>query len=753
MKRTLTLIIAILALMGCAKAQTAGENTDVTHYEIHLNSINFTEHTLQCETYVTLNATANTSTIVLELKSLTVSAVLCETAGYGINGFSQNGDFLTIELSEALTEGQEIILDILYGGNTFNESWGGIMWTSGYVCNMGVGFESQPHNLGKCWFPCVDNFTDKATYDVYVTVDSDLSAVCGGNLESTVDNGNGTKTVHYIVPQEIATYHISFVAGNYVEWTDTYHGIERDIPVTVYVKPAQINNVPGTFVHVKDIAAFYEENFGPYPFNRIGYAVTSVGCMEHVDNIGITSGIVTGNTTQEEYVAHELSHMYFGNKVTCSTAEDMWLNEGFAQFCGLFYRAGVYGEDDFQDGMSTLINRITGWCKSESNWIPLNNMPLNMTYDSDAIYDRGAVIVNTMMNYMGRENFLTGIRHHLETYAFGSASSEQLRDALTEATGIDMNGFFDNYVFIGGMPHYTVDLAEVTPNGNQYDAHVKLGYWHVGPSHVGMNNRVEVTFIGTDGQLQTEMAVWDGLEGEQTFALDFEPIAVFADYYNHFLDAKQDKNSTLTATGSSTQGKFKANVNSVTDSVMLRIEDHYVGPDNDPGIPYLTLSTSHYWNFFRKDFGEASVGAQISYSNSAGVDGDIIHTENDSVVLLYRANSHDAWHILSCPIEGNWKVGRFNLSEAPSGYYTIGVVDKTMWSVNQTSTQLLNIYPIPTDGFITVETEPADYRITNLTGQTLMTGRVETQRIDVSKLPAGTYFIIINGIAKKIIVL
>ena len=157
--------------------------------------------------------------------------------------------------------------------------------------------------------------------------------------------------------------------------------------------------------------------------------------------------------------------------------------------------------------------------------------------------------------------------------------------------------------------------------------------------------------------------------------------------------------------------------------------------------------------FFRKDFGEASVGAQISYSNSAGVDGDIIHTENDSVVLLYRANSHDAWHILSCPIEGNWKVGRFNLSEAPSGYYTIGVVDKTMWSVNQTSTQLLNIYPIPTDGFITVETEPADYRITNLTGQTLMTGRVETQRIDVSKLPAGTYFIIINGIAKKIIVL
>ena len=238
MKKITCLLIGILAFLGCVNAQTAGENIDVTHYEIHLNSINFTGHTLQCETYVTLNATANTSTIVLELKSLTVGAVLCETTGFGINGFSQSGDLLTIELSETLTEGQEIILDILYGGNTFNEQWGGIMWTPGYVCNMGVGFESIPHNLGKCWFPCVDNFTDKATYDVYVTVDSNLSAVCGGNLESTVDNGNGTKTVHYNMPQEIATYHISFVAGDYVEWTDTYNGIERDIPITVYVKPA-----------------------------------------------------------------------------------------------------------------------------------------------------------------------------------------------------------------------------------------------------------------------------------------------------------------------------------------------------------------------------------------------------------------------------------------------------------------------------------------------------------------------------------
>ena len=744
------MIMGVFSFMALANAQIPGENFDVTHYEINLWDFNFTSHTLQGEAFVDITVTEPTNTFVLELKSLTVTDAA--TDSYGVTSFSQEGDLLTIVIDEDANAGETLTLDIRYGGNTFSETWGGVeWWGNDYVYTLGVGFDSQPHNLGKTWFPCVDNFTDKATYSLVITVTNDKKAICGGNHVNTLDNGDGTSNWYWEIPQDVATYHPSFAIGDYVVWEDVYHGIERDIPVEVYVKPAQINSVPGTFVHVKDIAAFYEENFGPYPFNRIGYVCTGKGCMEHIDNIAITPGVITGNTTQEEYVAHELSHMYFGNMVTCSTAGDMWLNEGFAQFCGLFYRVGVYGEDDFQENMSTLINKITNWCKSESHWIPLNNMPLDMTYDSDAIYDRGAVIVNTMMNYMGRENFLTGIRHYLETYSYGASSSEQLRDALTEATGIDMNGFFDNYVFIGGMPHYSVDIAEVTPNGNQYDTHIKTSYWHVGPSHLGMNNRVEVTFVGADCQLQTQMVCWDGMEDDQVVTLDFEPIAAFVDYYNRFLDAKTDGNLTATAPASLTQGKFKASVNSVTDSVMLHLEDHCIGPDNDPEIPYLTLSTCHYWNFFRNDIGEATVNAQISFTNS-GQDGDIIQTENDSAVLLYRSDINDTWHTIPYTQEGNWKIGRFNVTDVQTGQYTIGVIDKMIWSVNKQSTQLLNIYPIPSQGFLTVETEPADYQITNLSGQTVMTGRVESKRVDISRLSSGTYFIIINGITKKFIV-
>ncbi|MBR6438195.1 MAG: T9SS type A sorting domain-containing protein [Bacteroidales bacterium] len=753
MKKILAIILVFVAFT--ANAQTPGENFDVMHYDIHLNELNFTSHTIQAQTTVTLTALSAINAINLELKSLIVNDV--SSTDVSISGFTQNGDVLTINLASALAANASASFTITYGGNTFNESWGGIMWTTGYVCNMGVGFESIPHNLGKCWFPCVDNFTDKATYDVHVTVPNELTAVCGGNLESIIDNGDGNKTVHYNVPQEVATYHVSFAVGDYVEWTDTYNGIERDIPITVYVKPNQINNVPGTFVHVKDIAAFYENSFGPYPFNRIGYVVTSVGCMEHVDNIGITSGVVTGNTSQEEYVAHELSHMYFGNKTTCATAEEMWLNEGFAQFCGVFYRSSVYGEDDFQQEMSSKINTITNWCKSESNWIPLNDIPQTMTYDGSAVYNRGAVVVNTMMNYLGRETFLAGLRSYLNTYNYSAASSEQLRDALTAATGIDMSGFFDTYVFTAGMPHYGVDIVSVTPNGNQYNTTVKMSYQHYGPEHVGQNNRVEVTFIDNEGQLQTEPVNWDGAEENKIVTLDINPIAAFADYYNHFLDAKYDKNLTATALGNmGINQQLTINVNGVADSVMLRGEEHYVAPTHD-FIPGLTISTKHYWNVLRLDFGDADVSGRFVYSNNSSMDGDIIHTENDSAVLLYRANINEAWHTIPYVQQGTWKMGTFTLSDIQTGQYTIGAIDKTQLGIGENilGTKKMTLSPNPTNNFVKIssETPASEVTIVNSLGQVMGSFTVSGNEttVSVESLPAGIYFINLLDEKKNII--
>ncbi len=702
MKR-LSLFLALLLTWPFAQAQTAGENIDVTHYAIHVNELNFTNHTLQGETFVDFTATANVQQIVLELKSLVVTSVTA--TGASVANFSQDGDFLFINLASPMAIGASATLDIVYGGSTFSETWGGVeWWGADYVYNLGVGFDSQPHNLGKTWFPCVDNFTDKATYNVFVTTTNDKKAICGGELVATVDNGDGTSTWHWITPQEIATYHISFAVGNYEVWEDGYDGIEHYIPITVYAKPNQMNNVPGTFVHIKEIISFFEENLGPYPFNRIGYVSTGKGCMEHTDNIALAASIIDGQTTGEEYIAHELSHMWSGNLVTCADAGDMWLNEGFAQFWGAFYEVGIYGNEHFQNTISAMVNSINSWCNNENNWIPLNNMPLNMTYDGTAIYDRGAVIVNTMMNYMGRENFLSAMRQYFQQYAYQTATSEQLCEALSQYSGIDMHGFFDTYVYSSGMPHLYAVIKSVEQDGDLYDVTIELRYQHIGDTHIGQGNAYYITFIGPDFQLATERVDWDGLSDHMTITLDFEPVGMVNDFDNNWLDGKTQKNFMLTSSSQQSFGSFKVEAVNFTDSVFVAVENHLVGPYDDPLIPYLNLSSKHFWTISRYDFGEAEVKGVFDYSTSS--DGDILQSENDSATLLYRRDASEAWHEIAYTVfaGSTWKHGRLIVDNLLSGEYTFAAWDKEALGEEKhyMPKQRMQVYPNPAEGIINI---------------------------------------------------
>ena len=674
MKRLLLFLVLLLTFANL-QAQTVGENIDVTHYEIHLWGFDFTNRTLQGEAFVDFNTTASLSTLVLELKTLTVTDVASDY--YGVESFSQEGDFLTVVFDETIEANEHVTLDVRYGGSTFSETWGGVeWWGTDYVYNLGVGFDSQPHNLGKTWFPCVDNFTDKATYDLIISVNNDKKAICGGSLVEHYDNGDGTSTWHWNTPQEIATYHISFAVGDFVLWEDVYHGIERDIPIEVYTTPNLSGRVEATFVHIHEIVAFFEENLGPYPFNRIGYISTSKGCMEHTDNIALATSVISGNTDNEEYLAHELSHMWSGNKVTCATAGDMWLNEGFAQFWGAFYEVGVYGEQTFQNTISNLVSAITSWCNSPANWLPLNNMPLDMTYDGDAVYDRGAVIVNTMMNYMGRENFLAAMRQYFEQYAYQAATSEQLCEALTQYSGIDMHGFFDSYVYSSGMPNLYATILSVEPVGNQYNVTLDLHYQHIGDTHVGQSNVCDLTFIGPDFQWVTERVTWDNQHGSATVTLDFEPVCMVSDINNNWLDGKIQKNVMVKTSAQQACNGFRFEATSLADSVFVAVEGNLVGPYDDPLIPHLTLSSKHFWSINRYDFGESKVMGMFDYSRTQ--DGDIVQSENDSATLLYRKNASEAWHEIAHTIYpgSTWKVGRLVVDNFEPGEYAIAVWDK-----------------------------------------------------------------------------
>ena len=752
MKYVLSLLLTICFFSFSAKSNEVGNDIDISHYEIHLNEFNLDEKTLDASATITLTALNDIETIELNLRSLTVTSVISEEIN--VKEFSQKDDVLTISLASTLSKDSEVSITINYEGKTFNENWGGVHWSADYVYNLGVGFDSQPHNLGKTWFPCVDNFSDKASYDLYITIPEAMTSSCGGILSESVNNDNGTKTDHWVVSQEIPTYLMSFAFGDFVLWEETYQGIERDIPIHVYAKPNQIEKVAGTFANIKEIAAFYEDKFGPYPLNRIGYVSTNLGCMEHVDNIALASPLINGNATfdNESLIAHEMSHAWFGDKVTCATAEDMWLNEGFATFCNFYYLTELYGENVFIDYMNELIDNVILSAHQKEGFIPLNDMPLDLTYGT-TVYDKGAAVVNTMMNYLGRETFNAVMKQYIEKFAFKTASSEDLRDAVSEFSGVDMTDFFDTWVFTAGSPVYTVKSFTTKVNGDKYDVEIVMNQKHRGADHTGNSIRYELSFVDNDWNIQSEMVEWDGESATITKTLDFEPAAIFCDYDNKFADACHSYTYIANKTGNKEfkDARIKFVAKEISDSTLLRVEHRWVGADFDTSIEGFKLSPNRYWTIHRLDKGNSVINCDFQYQKNATYDAELLTSPNDSIVVMYRKDGAHQWESVDFSIKGNGNAGILTVENIKSGDYALGVWDEEHASLKENSSELnINIYPNPAEDKINIELKnetKGNIVITNQLGQVVKEMNIDGKEltIDIEDLTSGIYFINVSN--------
>ena len=753
MKYVLSLLLTVCFFSFSAKSNGTGKDIDVNHYEIHLKDFNSVEKSIVASTTITLTALNDIEKIELNLRSLTVTSVVSEEIN--VKDFSQNEDILTINLSSTLSKDSKISLTIYYEGKTFNEKWGGIHWSTDYVYNLGVGFDSQPHNLGKTWFPCIDNFSDKASYDLYLTIPETMTSACGGLLSESTNNNDGTKTDHWVVNQEISTYLMSFAFGDFVLWEDTYQGIEREIPIHVYAKPNQIDKVAGTFVNTKEIAAFYEDKFGPYPFNRIGYVSTNLGCMEHVDNIAFASSLINGKSTfdNESFIAHEMSHAWFGNKVTCATDGDMWLNEGFATFSNYYYLTELYGEDVYNEYMNNLINNIIMSCHTKEGWIPLNDMSLDLTYGT-TVYDKGAIVVHTLMNYLGKETFDAVMKQYIEKFAFKTVSSEELRDAISEFTNIDMTDFFDTWVFTPGSPVYSVNSFSSKENGDKYDIEIEMNQRHRGADHTGNSIRYELTFVDKDWNMQSEMIEWDNTNAIITKSLDFEPIAIFCDYNNKFADACHSYNYIANKTGNKEfkDARIKLVAKEISDSTLLRVEHRWVGANIVGKLSEgLTISPSRYWTIHRLDKGKSIINCEFQYQNTETYDAELLTSPNDSIVVMYRKDGAHQWESVDFSIKGNGNAGIITVENIQSGDYVLGAWDEEhagLKEINNNSS--INIYPNPTKDYLNIELKneiKGNVIISNQLGQVVKEMNIDGKEllIDVEDLTSGVYFINVSN--------
>ncbi len=705
-KILLTLFLSVFYLfLSAQNGNGTGDTIHAVHYNIHLTEINTSDKTITGYTGITIvPKTDNLTSIPLDFKQLTTDSVFVNG---NVSSFTHNNEILRISLNNPVGTSDTLSVTVYYHGEPFHESWGGFHYAGDYAFNLGVGFESIPHNLGKTWFPCIDDFTDRATYDLYATVDTSKKAIGGGMLADTIDNGNGTKTWHWSLQHNIPTYLISVATGDYVLYSDTYYGIEDTIPIYIYTRPSEQNKVAGSFVNLKNILNFYETHFGTYPFSRVGYVGTAIGAMEHAANIAYPHSVINGNTTYEYLYAHELSHMWFGDEVTCDKAEEMWLNEGWASFCEMYYKKDLYGEDVVKTEMRDRNNHVLQRTHLIDNgYWALDSVPQQYTYGSTS-YDKGAVVVNTLKNYLGDDVFFDAVTAYLQNNAWQSKSSADLRDFLTSYTGIDMAPFFDAWVSTPGTPHFSIDSTISVEGNASFKIDIYLKQKYKGAEYLANNNILEITFVDSSLNMQTDTVRFSGKTGHSIKYLTYNPEAILLDLNEKTNDATVDNYKIFTQKEDYKfpDTYFKIYIDSLYSKSLIQATHHWVAPDTLKSPVYgLRLSPNRYWSIDGVFEKRLSARGRFYYNHSVYFDKELIRSENDSVVLLYRKNAGDDWSPVSQSRMGTWSIGYIYTDEIKKGEYTLAAWDLQTVGKKQNKTENNNIkiFPNPSKGVLNI---------------------------------------------------
>jgi hypothetical protein len=438
------------------------------------------------------------STVDLDFyANMVVDAATC--AG-GATTFSRAGNVLTLNLDRAYSNGETVDVTVTYHG---------VPTAAGYFGFQTVNTRQLIWSLSEAygartWWPCKDLNEDKAdSVDVHFTVPSALTAISNGSLVSNVNNGT-TRTYSWHERYPIATYLVSLAAYPYAISTDWYHYSPTDSMLI------QFNNYPesaGAYgpvqAKVKDMIAAFASRFGEYPFvlEKYGHAQFQFsGGMEHqtCTSLGVSN---------ESVVAHELTHQWWGDLVTCRDFHHVWLNESFATYGEALWAEANGGLAAYQADIA--LNAYKG---AGTIYVP-DATDETRVFDSNLSYNKGSWVLHMLRHIVGDATLFDIFRQYHTTWAYQSATTEDFRDVCESVSGKDLHDFFQQWIYGEYYPVYRANWS-AAPAGGGWDVTVTLQQtqsWQL------FHMPVDLAFTTTAG---TEtFTVDDGAVASQEFVL------------------------------------------------------------------------------------------------------------------------------------------------------------------------------------------------------------------------------------------
>ncbi|MDF2450004.1 MAG: hypothetical protein K0R26_2508 [Bacteroidota bacterium] len=694
---------------------------DVLKYSVNLDITDFANKKIKGFTTIKLTPRiSNQSAVSLDLLKMTIDSV--KKQGTTLN-YSYNDTLLRVQFANILNSSDTVELTVFYHGIPQGDpaGWGGFSFSGNYAYNLGVGFGAKPHNYGRVWFPCFDNFVEKSLYEFKITTDLSKTSFCNGILMSDIINGS-VHTRHWVLNKEIPSYLASVAVADYTQVNWNINAANGNLPIILAARPSDTTALKNGFIHLPNAILGFENYFGPYVWNRVGYCLVpfSSGAMEHATNIAYPQA-ATSIAYESELMAHELSHHWWGDLVTCETQEDMWLNEGMASYSERLFLEWTYNYSKYINEVKSIHDELIRYVHlKEKGFRAVSGVPHAYTY-GDHVYRKGADVAHTLRSYMGDAAFFTGLKYVLQQKAYRNMNSLEFRDLLQNSSGQNLIPFFDNWVMSGGWPHFSIDSVKTTGTVAPFTSVVYVKQKLFGAPAYYTGVPLELTFMNSSWNKEVKTISMSGALQSFTLTTNVKPVYTGINVESKISDAISSEYKTVKSTGTISFGLARANLivsNKGVDSSLVRIEHNIVTPDPIKNNLYnYRLNSQHYWKIdglFASGFASKirfNYDGNKSLSGNGYMDTCLTVVNGDSLILLYRKNAADDWHEVQgyTKFKIGTRTGFFTADTLKSGEYVFangqsniltGVADRKISKHSQ-----LVIYPNPASAVLNVNIE------------------------------------------------
>ncbi len=410
-----------------------------------------------------------TSTVTFDAKNFDILKVTMEGSSQALK-YDYKNDRLTINLGKTYTRTDKYTVYIEYTAKPNEGSQGG---SAAITSDKGLFFinadESDPNKPRQVWtqgetesnsrwFPTFDKPNERMTSEIYMTVENKFKTLSNGLLKDIKANSDGTRTDHWYMDLPHAPYLVMMAAGDFAIVSERWRGKE----IQYYVEPKYEKYAKAIYKNVPEILEFYSTRLGVvYPWQKLAHIVVRdyvSGAMENTTAI-IYGEFMNGTERElidkdqnESVVAHEMFHHWFGDLVTAESWSNLTVNESFADFSEGLWFEHKYGQESGDAHRREVMDGYFGEAENKKhNLVDFKYNSREDMFDAHS-YNKGGSILHMLRNYLGDDAFFEGTKKYLTDNAYKTGEAHQLRLAMEEVCGQDLNWFFNQWYFSSGHP-------------------------------------------------------------------------------------------------------------------------------------------------------------------------------------------------------------------------------------------------------------------------------------------------------------